>query len=397
MSHRKKVLLIQTVLKPPGGNNVVAVWIMEALKGEHSLSVLTWEAPDLEEINRFYGTSLKSSEFTVHHVNPLVRTVVKLDPDPGSFQKTSYLMRLCKRLKKDYDVVISADDEMDFGRRGIQYLHYPYLCEQIQPGIDSHWYRKLPGIFNGNYRLWMLVAGFSYRRMTDNLTLANSDWTGNKIKEFYGIDAVTVYPPVSGDFPDVSWEKKENGFVCIGSFHPVKRFENIIGILSKVKMRTRDLHLHIVGAKPGASYSHDYYERLKSLVRENSSWIFLHENLPRKQLLELIAAQRYGIHAHREEHFGIAVAEMLKAGCIPFVPNNGGQVEIVGRDERLVYENEEEAVEKIVRIVGNPEEQNSIRSYLNPRKRLFSAEKFMSEIREVVKRFCSSHLCSLDE
>jgi glycosyltransferase involved in cell wall biosynthesis len=88
-----------------------------------------------------------------------------------------------------------------------------------------------------------------------------------------------------------------------------------------------------------------------------------------------------------DEHFGIAVAEMVKAGCIAFVPNDGGPVEIVGGDKRLVYQTKEEAITKIIRILSNPDEQASLRNYLNSRKELFSTERFMSQIREIVRRF----------
>ena len=48
-----------------------------------------------------------------------------------------------------------------------------------------------------------------------------------------------------------------------------------------------------------------------------------------------------------EEHFGMVVAEMIKAACIVFVPKGGGQVEIVGEDERMIYDDMIEASEKI--------------------------------------------------
>lgn len=379
MSPKKKVLLVQTTLQPPGGGSTVAVWIIEALKKDYAVSLLTWQPPDFGEINRFYGTLLKSSELTVHPINPVVRTLVDLDPDPGSIQKTCYLMHVCKKLRKQYHVIISADNEIDFGYKGIQYFHYPYMHEKVRPEVDLPWHKKL--------RPWMLISGFSYKRMINNLTLVNSNWTGNKAREFYGMEAITVYPPVPGYFLDLPWEMKEDGFVCIGRFHPVKKFEKIIEILAKVKMKTQDLHLHVVGTKAREPYAYDYYKQLKSLVQANASWIYLHENLSRGELLELLARHRYGIHSHQEEHFGIAVAETLKAGGIPFVPNDGGQVEIVGEDERLVYGTEQEAIEKITRVMNNADKQISILSYLDSRKKLFSTEKFMNQIREIVRRF----------
>jgi glycosyltransferase involved in cell wall biosynthesis len=387
MSYMKKVLFVQTNLQPPGGASLVAAWMIEALKKDYSVSLLTWASPDFKEINRFYGTSLNGSELNVDYINPILRRLIGLDPDPGSIQKTCYLMRVCKRIRKDYDIIISADNETDFGCRGIQYFHYPYMHEKIRPSIDLPWYNKLVGVLNGSYRPWMLISRFSYNRMINNLTLVNSDWTGEKAKEFYGIDTITVYPPVPGNFPNIVWEEKENGFVCIGRFHPVKRFEEIIHILTRIKTKFPEIHLHIIGTRDKSPEAHDYYEQLKLLVRVNSSWIYLHENLSREELLELILKHRYGIHAHQKEHFGIAVAEMIRAGCIPFVPNSGGQVEIVGGDERLIYGTEDEAIKKIICVMTNSEEQTSICSYLNSRKKLFSTERFMSQIREIVRQF----------
>ena len=71
----KKVLLVQPSLQPPGGANGVAAWIIEALKGEHAVSVLTWTPIDVASINRFYGTSLRTPEFTVRRVDPILRSL----------------------------------------------------------------------------------------------------------------------------------------------------------------------------------------------------------------------------------------------------------------------------------------------------------------------------------
>jgi glycosyltransferase involved in cell wall biosynthesis len=126
---------------------------------------------------------------------------------------------------------------------------------------------------------------------------------------------------------------------------------------------------------------------LVRVARENAPWVLLHENLSRDELVQLVSNHRYGIHANVDEHFGIAVAEMIKAGCIVFVHNSGGQVEIVGGDERLAYQTKDEAAQKIMRVIDNPNEQDSLRNYLHSRKGLFSAETFMRQIREIVSGF----------
>jgi len=219
------------------------------------------------------------------------------------------------------------------------------------------------------------------------VTLVNSDWTGSKVKEFYGIDAITVYPPIPGDFPEILWDERENGFVCIGRFCPGKRFEAVIEILAEVRAKIPDVHLHIIGTPSMFKGEHEYYPRLVRVARENAPWVLLHENLSREELVQLVSNHRYGIHANVDEHFGIAVAEMIKAGCIVFVHNSGGQVEIVGGDERLAYQTKDEAAQKIMRVIDNPNEQDSLRNYLHSRKGLFSAETFMRQIREIVSGF----------
>jgi glycosyltransferase involved in cell wall biosynthesis len=128
---------------------------------------------------------------------------------------------------------------------------------------------------------------------------------------------------------------------------------------------------------------------LRALAQANSSWVTLHEDLSRGELAELAARQRYGMHAFKNEHFGMAVAEMVRAGCIPFVHNSGGPPEIVGNDRRLIYESEEDAAQKIMRVLGDPAAQEDIRQRLALRKDFYSVETFVRAIRAEVRQALS--------
>jgi len=44
------------------------------------------------------------------------------------------------------------------------------------------------------------------------------------------------------------------------------------------------------------------------------------------------ASSRYGIHGAEGEGFGIAIAEMVKAGCVTFAPAVGGPAEILDHE-----------------------------------------------------------------
>ena len=380
----KKVLLVQLSLQPPGGANGVAAWIVEALKRDYSLSLLTWTPVEVAAINRFCGTSLRSSEFAVHQIHPLLRWLIDHVPVPLDFLKTSLLLRYCKKMKGKYDVVITANNEADFGCKGIQYIHFPRACRP-PPELDLNlWLRYflLPGLIRVYRRLCMRLSGFSLERMKENLTLVASDWVGNTVQQCYGISTTTLYPPIAEEFPDVSWEDRENGFVCIGRITPEKELDKIIDILTRVRSQGWDIHLHIIGSPDHPAY----YNRIRKRARQNSSWIFLDINLSRQELLRMVSMHRYGIHGMTEEHFGMAVAELVRGGCLVFVPNGGGQVEIVAGNERLLYRTADEAAACIEGVVRDRDLQSHLREVLKSNITQFSTQQFARRIQEFVER-----------
>jgi glycosyltransferase involved in cell wall biosynthesis len=100
-----------------------------------------------------------------------------------------------------------------------------------------------------------------------------------------------------------------------------------------------------------------------------------------------VSRHRYGIHGRTEEHFGIAVAELMRGGCLVFIPRGGGQVEIVEGDERLLYATAEEAAEKIIQVMSDRDLQQVLRTHLASKKDLFSTEQFMRRFQELVRHF----------
>src|SRR5258705_14024388 len=108
----------------------------------------------------------------------------------------------------------------------------------------------------------------------------------------------------------------------------------------------------------------------------------LHEDVRRAELAALVARHRYGIHGMSEEHFGMAVAEMVRAGCVVFVPRGGGQGEIVEGDERLLYSGREEAAAKIAQTMSDEGRQTTPRKVFAGRKPLFTTQSFMASRRE---------------
>ena len=382
---RPRILVCYCRLIPHGGAPGVAAWILEALRQDYAVTLLTSEPVDVSLLDRCFGTSLTGSDLQVRTMAPVVRGFLGLDPDLGSIQKHAYLMRLCKRVRHQYDLVVGADNEGDFGPPAIQYIHWPFLAHvypRVRSSCDLPLGQKLAGLSKGGIRPWMLVGDYSFDRMKANHTLVNSGWTGRLVKRVYGIDSTTVHPPAPGIFPEIAWKEREDGFVMMGRLDAAKRFDWCLKVLSVVRTRFPQVRMHVVGS----SYleARDYPVFLRALAQANSSWVRLHEDPSRGELAELAARQRYGMHAFKDEHFGMAVAEMVRAGCIPFVHNSGGPPEIVGHDSRLIYESEEDAAQKIMQVLGDPAAQEDIRQRLALRKDFYSVETFVRAIRAEV-------------
>lgn len=388
---RKRVLFVQPSFAPGSGGATVAAWMLSAVVRDFDVTALTWEPIDTAAINAFSGTALSPGDFVVRRPPAAVRRAVdaiaKIDLDPYSIQQWAVMMRFARSMSHRYDVVLSANNEADTGPRSIQYIHYPYLSrsyrDELHDARDSIVSRARARL--QRMRPWRLVSGLSFDRIKRQTTLVNSEWTGRVTKATYGIDPITLYPPVPGDFPDVPWEAREDGIVCLGRFVPEKRIEDVIAIVERVRATHPHVRLHLVGVREDHPEQMRYYEEVRRWAEERAAWLTLHEELSRTKMTALVARQRYGLHAMRDEHFGIGVGELVEAGCVVFTPADGGQLEITGGDERLTYRSLDEAAAKIRAALDDAATSESVRGHLATRRALFSAERFMEKLGEVVR------------
>jgi len=380
----KRVLLVQPSMQPPGGGNGVAAWVLQALIAEHRVTVLSWTPVEVEPINRFFGTHLRRDDFDTIEVPRSWRLIPDHLLTPSTLIKMSVLMRYTRRVSAGYDVLFGVYNETDYGRRGIQYVHYPtYL--RPRPEVDLRWYHRPQEGLNLYYALADRIAGFSFDRMKANLTLVNSDWTGEHVARFLGITTRTLYPPVVDPGPGLPWAERRNAFLAIGRISPEKEYERVMNILARLRRQAPDVTLTIIGTRD--RHARRYFQTLTALAASLGSWIDFRDNLTRNEVRALMAASRYGIHGMREEHFGMAPAEMVRAGAIVWVPRGGGQMEIVGREPALMYESEEDAVEKIARTLASAAEQQRLREKLAAIGEQFSTARFMAQVRTIVNEF----------
>lgn len=380
---RPKIAIIHPSLIVGGGSEANPLWILETLKKDYDVSLITIGKVNLNRLNECYGTNLKPDEIKIISI-----------PIPYLFRKRFDALRgyrfsrFCRKVAYKFDLMISTYNTMDFGRRGIQciadFSFDDKLRRAFHPslrGISALLYQDSP-LRRAYLKLSETLAGSSADGWKRNLTIANSHWSGKIMKEVHGIETITIYPPVASEFPDIPWEKREDGFVCLARLVPEKRIDRIIEIMGKVRGRGWDIHLHILGRSDDSTYARS----LKQLCEKNSDWVSLDGLVVGHKKLEFIAQHKYSISGRENEPFGIAVAEAARAGCIVWVPNGGGQMEIVNHPA-LIYNSVDDAVYKIEKVLNDNALQIELRKHLKKQAEKFSTENFMAEIREVVVQF----------
>ncbi|NLY01563.1 MAG: glycosyltransferase [Rhodopirellula sp.] len=368
-----------------GGSEAAVLRGLSLLGRTQNVTFLTGGDVELDRLNQHCGTSLDSGDFRVLRPSRLAwRSIGRTDALRGAV-----FQRFCQSVAAQFDVLISCYNLLDFGRPAIQFI----ADLSFDEGLRRMYAPPPYGMWNWAYRpsplrraylaLARRIAGRSAYDGRQDMVVANSRWMADVLSSKRGINAQrVVYPPVVGDAPAVPWNRKEVGFTVLGRIAPEKRIERVIEILSRVRSLGHDVHLHVIGATGSDAYGRS----IRGTIDENRDWVFSEGRLDGERKMALLAAHRYAIHGCVAEAFGIAVAEMVKAGCIPFVPDDGGQVEIVG-DGRLCYRDVDDAVSKIDRVLRCEEIQRSLTEHLRRQGELFSAERFMSEFRNVVEEF----------
>lgn len=381
---RPKILFVQPSVSPPGGGNGVAAWMLEALAPRADVTLLSMAPFKAEETDRYYGTHLSPHRITNIVYGTQVMEILAKLPIPTALLRLHLMMRGARQhARGDYDLICSAFDEQDFGRPCIEYIHYPWNLYP-RPDAPPNWNEsQLLGYVLKVYN-WFCrqLSGFRVKDRPRNLTLVNSHWTGRKTQQVYaGNPFHVLYPPALAEIVEDDRSRREARFLSIGRVAPSKEWEKLIDIVAALRRRGHDVGLTLAGSRDCRVYE----ETIRRRIAEEGDWVRLITDFSRDDMLELMKTHRYGLHGMRDEHYGMAVAELLLGGCLTMVPNDGGQVEIV-TDPRLRYETPGEAAEKWHTVLSDPAlEAQLLADQLASREKL-TKERFLKEFDAIVDR-----------
>jgi len=366
-----KIGIVHTDLTVFGGGDRVCLNVVETLQSRHDLELLTLTDPDFDALNRHFGTT--ASPIPVRRLSGVGRRLWNVGRYDLGLLATTMLCREVNRVADEYDLLFSTVSEFDLDGPSVQYVHFPRYLHRLTPsGPTGRVYE----------RTCESLAGYTPAGVTErSRLLANSEYTRSVVNELYDAETSVVYPPVeTDDVKSEPWTKRERGMVAVGSITPTKRQLLLIEVFRELRERGHDVHLHVVGGAGDRKYARRV--RAKAAATDD---VHLEGRVDRERLVRLLATHRYAIHGMPNEHFGIAVAEMVAAGCLPFVPDDGGQREIVNGAAELCYEDAPDAVRKIEAVLEREELADRLRSELPDVERRFGKDRFRREIESTVE------------
>jgi glycosyltransferase involved in cell wall biosynthesis len=381
----KRALVIDPGLNHPGGGTCVAAHVLQVLREDFEVTLLTWNPVDFGPVNATFGTTLKQTDFRFLRVPDAWRQAHQMTPLPLALLCGGLLQRRARGLlrREHFDLVVSTTNEIDVAVRAIQYVHYPWSYYP-RPDADHRWYhfRPLLKLYRG---FAIALGGGTNQGIAGNETLVNSAWTGRRFEQWYGAPARVLYPPVPIDCEPLPWVERTDTFACVGRMSPEKNVAGMIEILAQVRRRGHAVSLLVCGQRQVPAYE----RKVLDAAAAHPDWITISLDVPRAELIERVARCRYGIHGMVGEHFGIAVAEMARLGCLCFAPADGGPAEILG-DDALLYASPDDAVEKICGFLENGPALARARERLQARAAMFSTERFADEFRRICLEFVAS-------
>ena len=232
-------------------------------------------------------------------------------------------------------------------------------------------------------RLWQeRMASYAVR-------VGNSRFTREWCERYWGSDWGVLYPPVRTDFPT---RPKCDAVVVLGRFTRRKQQLDAVRVFrDRVAPHAPGWELVCVGSVGKDAEDREYYREVETAAA--SAPIRLVADASAEQLREELARAKVFWHPagigrpadvdpFQLEHFGIATAEAMAAGCVPVVADRGGQPDIVTHGESgFLCANLDALADHTLRLVGDESLRMRFAEAARTRAMFFSRERFIQNAR----------------
>ncbi|OGY22380.1 MAG: hypothetical protein A3A65_04460 [Candidatus Chisholmbacteria bacterium RIFCSPLOWO2_01_FULL_49_14] len=222
--------------------------------------------------------------------------------------------------------------------------------------------------------------------------ICNSQFTKKIIDKEYHLESEVIYPPINIAVKKV---KKNNIILSVGRFTQIMHDKRQDVLLQAFKELVDEglsgWKLVFVGS------SAEGKDMINSLKTFSASYpVEILTDIKHSELEEEYArakifwhAAGYGIdqekNPERVEHFGIATAESMAAGCVPIVINKGGQPEIVKNGENgYLWDSLDSLKNRTLQLIRSPEVMKKLAAQAGITSRNFSKVTFNKNFTRVI-------------
>ncbi len=310
--------------------------------------------------------------------------------------RTTWLQKLPKGLKKflpvfraftfsrlkldDYDLVISSSGaEAKFIKtKGthITYCHSPthYYWARYGEYLKNPGFGKLD--FLARLGLKLLVGPMRRRdykaaQKPDHF-IANSNYTKDQIKKYYGRDSVVIHPPVDIDRFKILNKSSilRKSFVTAGRQTPYKKINLAVKAASQL-----NVPLIVIGRGPD-------HKKLKRMAGRSVTFL---TDVSDSQMPEKLAAAEAFIFPGVDD-FGIIAVEALAAGTPIIAYKDGGALDYINKTTGLFFD--EQSVESLIKAMEQFSKISFNHSRIAEQAESFSAKNFRDAVNSFIEKVC---------
>lgn len=289
----------------------------------------------------------------------------------------------------EYDVVISSSAVYFAkavitkpGSLHIGYIHTPprFLYGYTTSfNYKKHWWTRLGGELMNHF---LRIFDYETSQRPDIL-VANSKNVQERIRKFYRRESEVIYPPVEMDLKSKNTDSNVDReyFLSLGRLSRGKGIEIVVAACSRLGLK-----LKVAGSGPEM-------EKLKIISGDTVEFLGA---VTDEEKAGLYSGAKAMIVASEDEDFGITVVEALSQGTPVIAMKAGGYLETVtegvtgkffergGNKSGNGKYVDEEAVENLIKVLGEFEPGQFKPEQLKKSVEKFSKDRFIKEITELI-------------
>lgn len=265
-----------------------------------------------------------------------------------------YPYRMCKQMVIWYTSIkairkIARKEKVDIIHTNVSTIHAGHVVAH-ELGIPHVWHIREYGDLDSGYHLLPSKKAFK-RILSQDYTISITE----DIRRYNLLEdnkkAYVVYDGVRNR-DDIHYDdKKEKYFLCASRVSPEKGHDKVIKAFSHFHTRHPDWSLVIVG-----EWRKDFYRKLQRMIKkDNLQDCVIFEGF-KSNVTDYMRKAKALIVASRYEGLGLMTAEACFAGCIVIGRNTGGTKEILDRTGGILFDNNDQLLEGMEKVVNMPDE-----------------------------------------